>query len=341
MKVRLALAAGPFVASALVGAGTPEAPTAGRPVTLVRVNGLIDGFAQDAQRIAWSTQAGRPRKCVRTVHIRNLTTRRTLLTRQAGCVRSSEGASGLVLAGRAALWQNLVAGGNSERVVDIWTAVAGARAHKAEHLHLTFDPVNAPDLPTAGSGKLLVYDSEHTSSGSIRRIVSGRPRTLFAFLRPAMLAVADRSIAVVRRRRNPTNRFEAIGQVRRADGSLVASFRAAEMPAGVALGSGLVALLTWGSGTADIALFDASTGQLRHGVSVADHSVLAGGPITGHRIVFASGLRIRVLDTRSLATSTLAVARAVPSWLSSSGRRVAWVETLGGHARIRALTLPR
>src|ERR687888_1283150 len=102
MRARQALAVGAFVvASGLVGAASPQATMARRPVTLVRVNAWINGFAQDGRRIAWATQAGGPRKCVRTVHIRNLTTRRTLLTRQAGCVRSSEGASGLVLAGRA------------------------------------------------------------------------------------------------------------------------------------------------------------------------------------------------------------------------------------------------
>jgi hypothetical protein len=152
-------------------AAAPASPPA-RPHTLVRVNGVVNGFALDGQRIAWSTQACGPRKCVRTVHIRLLTTRKTLLSREAKCYPSAEQPTQLALAGRAAVWQNLVTGGNSERDVDVWTAVAGARAHKVEHLHYTFDPAEEPAVPTAGAGKLLVYDSEHTTSGSIRRIVS-------------------------------------------------------------------------------------------------------------------------------------------------------------------------
>jgi hypothetical protein len=54
-----------------------------------------------------------------------------------------------------------------------------------------------------------------------------------------------------------------------------------------------------------------------------------------------------VLDTETMASSTLAVAPVTPVGLSVSGRRVAWAENfLGtyahptGTARIRALLLP-
>jgi hypothetical protein len=128
--------------------------------------------------------------------------------------------------------------------------------------------------------------------------------------------------------------------VRRVDGSLVSSFQISGTPGGVALGSGLVAVFERTmAGGADIALFDASTGNLRRTVLVASGSFLARGVISGHRVVFATGLRLRALDTRSFAISALGRAGAFPYGLSVSGGRVAWVENLSGHARIRALTL--
>jgi hypothetical protein len=57
--------------------------------------------------------------------------------------------------------------------------------------------------------------------------------------------------------------------------------------------------------------------------------------------VFSTGRTIRLLDSRTRATSVLATAGSRPIGLSVSGRRVAWAENIRGRGRIRALTLPR
>jgi Tol biopolymer transport system component len=190
--------------AAAQGSRTGGKRTLARPHTIARVSGFVNGFAQDGPRIAWTTQAGGARHCVRTLHVRTLAAGRRFLTRQRGCLPSTEEPTMVALAGRAAVWQNLAAGGNAERDIEVWTAVAGAHAHKLERLHLRFDPAEgAPTLPTAGAGRLLVYDSERGGAGSIRRIVGGRARTLFAFASPIALADDGGRIAVVRQEVRP------------------------------------------------------------------------------------------------------------------------------------------
>jgi hypothetical protein len=332
---------------------TTTSPAA-RVQTLVRTGGRVNGFAQDGPRIAWTTQAGPAGHCVQTLHIRSLSTHRTLLTRLDRCPLSSEAPIQLALSGRAAVWDNDVAAGNTELDVDVWTAVGGARrARKVEHLHSTLPPgvYNPPDPPTAGARNLLVYDSEHEEAGAIRRIVSGQPRTLFAFDKPSALAIGvDGRIAVVRWEFDPNSgRSEAVGEVHRASGALVTSFATRGHPVDVALGPRLLALLTRSvGGAATITLFDASTGVPLHVVTVPAQSLLANGPIRRGRLIYSNGRRaIRALDTASLTSTRLAVTHVEPLGLSISGRRVTWVENLDpnakhpqGTARIRALTVP-
>jgi hypothetical protein len=61
--------------------------------------------------------------------------------------------------------------------------------------------------------------------------------------------------------------------------------------------------------------------------------------VSGQRVVFRTGVAIRVLDAKTLRTSVLAVLDSDPIGLSVSGRRVAWGENLDGGGRIRAITL--
>jgi dipeptidyl aminopeptidase/acylaminoacyl peptidase len=64
-----------------------------------------------------------------------------------------------------------------------------------------------------------------------------------------------------------------------------------------------------------------------------------------HWIVFKSGFksvtRLSALNLRTRRVSQLTELRVAPLDLSVSGRRVAWVENVAGHGRIRAIELPR
>jgi hypothetical protein len=120
------------------------------------------------------------------LHVRSLSSGRTTSTRQPGCLAFEE-APRLALAGRAAVWQNLTAGGNTERDVDVWTAEAGAtKAKKLEHLHVAWDieaGIAYPELPTARAAGGLVYDAERDGA---------------QFDRPVSISVAGKRVAVVR-----------------------------------------------------------------------------------------------------------------------------------------------
>jgi hypothetical protein len=57
------------------GSPTGAARNLAQPHTIARVSGFVNGFAQDGPRIAWTTQAGGARHCVRTLHVRTLARR--------------------------------------------------------------------------------------------------------------------------------------------------------------------------------------------------------------------------------------------------------------------------
>ena len=61
---------------------------------------------------------------------------------------------------------------------------------------------------------------------------------------------------------------------------------------------------------------------------------------SGNRVVFRIGRTIFVLDARRGRPRVVARAASTPIGLSIVGRRIAWAETLGRYARIRAVTLP-
>src|SRR4051812_4424637 len=115
---------------------TPQAP-ATEPQTLLRVPARIRGFGQDGTRIAWLTGKD-GRRCVRTLHVRSLLTKRSQTATEKGCVPNPEYLSGFALAGRAAAWDSFVAGGNLEFDAAIMSArVPERRAHRVASIHGT------------------------------------------------------------------------------------------------------------------------------------------------------------------------------------------------------------
>ncbi len=310
--------------------------------------GTVDGFAQDGVRIAWLTRSGRGTRCVRILHVRSLSSGKTTTTRQPGCL-GSESSPNLAFAGRAAVWQNITAGGNIECDVDLWTAQAGAKnATRLEHLHVAWDieaGIAYPELPTAGAAGVLIYDAEHDDTETvraIRRIVGGKPRTLFQFDRPVSTSVAGKRIAVIRQvSEADTGGFVTHGEVRSLSGARIAGFVAPGRPLGVALGARAVAVLTRSQKATSMSIFEAATGRLRFAIRVSPHAWLPQQAITGPWAVFSVGRTIRRLDLRTHSIATLGIAGADPGWFSVSGRRVAWVLNLThGGARIVAATLP-
>jgi hypothetical protein len=202
-----------------------------------------------------------------------------------------------------------------------------------------------PELPTAGAARILVYDAEHDgaqSTRAIRRIVGGKPRTLFWFDRPVSISVAGKRIAVVRQVPvADTGGFVTQGDVRSLSGARIAGLLAPGSPQGVALGARGVAVLTRTANVASISVFEAATGRIRFAVRVSPKAVLAHEAITGHSLVFSVGRTIRWLDLRTHSISTLGIAAAYPRWLGVSGRRLAWGLTFThGGARIVAANLP-
>ncbi len=359
MQPRLWIAALLFLLAALpLGASAAPASVAvGKPHTLVTVGDSISGFAQDGPRIAWLTAKGRLKHCVRTLRIRFLPTRRTLTTLQKGCYLDD--ATELALAGRAAVWQNLVGVGNLELAVDVWTAVAGARrAHRLDQL-IALRDIEAGEphavLPLAGAGSLLVYDSEQDNRAprerAIRRVVAGTGRMLFAFDRPVGLAVFGSRIAAVRRALVAPGAAEPVAdvEIHSAAGALLAAFVWSGVPKDVALGSRHLALLMNAAAgrSAWIVVIDASNWASERLVFVDADSRLAQGGVSGRWVVFRTGRTIRALDATTGAMSTLVRTPTVPVGLSVSDRRVAWAENFsadyahpGGRGRIRALMLP-
>lgn len=189
-----------WLAATPLGAAALPASSAVRPHTLVRIRGTVQSFAQDGSQLAWLTAAAPSGKCVKTLHVRSLVTRRTATTRKAGRF-GSEDSPRLALAGRAVVWDLLTSGGNSELDLVLFTATAGdRRAHPLGGVHLVRDfgyPFAYPAV--AGAGGMLAY----SVPAGIRRVVHRRARRLFAFADTLALSVGDDRIAVVREELRP------------------------------------------------------------------------------------------------------------------------------------------
>jgi TolB protein len=147
--------------------------------------------------------------------------------------------------------------------------------------------------------------------------------------------------------------WAGVGELHSQSGRRLATFRAVGAPAiaktfgtmsasrSVAVGRTRVAVLSVlaQTGKPQISLFDAATGALRHEVKIPAEPPYELAGVSGQRVVFRTGVAIRVLDAKTLRTSVLAVLDSDPIGLSVSGRRVAWGENLDGGGRIRAITL--
>ena len=145
----------------------------------------------------------------------------------------------------------------------------------------------------------------------------------------------------------------SVGDVRSLAGRRFSSFAAVGAPAldghlgptigesrALAIGDATLAVLTnpVRTGKAQVSLFDARSGSLRHVVVVPGAFDLGG--FSRRRLVIGSAGAIRLLDTTTLKLSTLAKPASTPIGLSVSGRRVAWAENVGLGGRIRAVMLP-
>jgi Tol biopolymer transport system component len=197
---------------ALVLGSTAAARTGqpARPRTLATIGGSVAALAQDGRRIAWiNTQAC----CGRQVQILTLPGRRPVSVGSAGsrscrCAGPPIGTIALGADGRV-LWQTLAGRGNTELVIDLFTAALRApRARLVADLSMGFEPSN-PDyvdpevlgVPTAAEGKAILFyslcDVQCNRPGAIERLVGRRPRRLTQVTSPAGLAVSGRRFAVV------------------------------------------------------------------------------------------------------------------------------------------------
>jgi Tol biopolymer transport system component len=178
------------------------------------VRGSIADLAQNGRRVAWIMQEGR---CGRKVQILTLPRRHPLSVgkqRGSGCARGG-GAVSLGSDGRV-LWQAAESEGNTELVIDLFTASQHARtARRLAQLSISEDRGDPDDyfgtndwLAAAADGKtILVYalcDSGGCGSReprarppAIYRLFNGRLKRLVKVTSPAALAVGGRRFALV------------------------------------------------------------------------------------------------------------------------------------------------
>lgn len=125
-----------------------------------------------------------------------------------------------------------------------------------------------------------------------------------------------------------------------------------QVPCGIALAGSLAAVCTSNAQASRtgprgdrITILDARTGAQVAAVPIGSGSIVAGAD--EHWVVFSHGPLIAALNLRTRRVLDLARAAKLvalrgiysPLDLTVSGRRVAWVENLHGHARIRSLEL--
>ena len=157
-----------LVAATSASASTRSDELTRSPVrTLKAVSERIDAFAQDGNRIAWTTGAG---ACV---HLRNLSTRREAIfrtPRASACrptrARDADTTVFLAIAGSHALWtvqRDFVSDdGDCAADRDLFTASpAQHRARVIEGDHTDYNPDGCMlPLPIAGDGDTLVYAAD-------------------------------------------------------------------------------------------------------------------------------------------------------------------------------------
>jgi WD40-like Beta Propeller Repeat len=117
-------------------------------------------------------------------------------------------------------------------------------------------------------------------------------------------------------------------EVRTLGGNRVSRFEPPAFPDDIALSSDVLA-----TQTGDVLRFyEPQIGRLLGTARVSGASSVS---VSGSLVVFASGRRIWVLDTRTRKRRVVATAAAEPLGLSVEGSRIAWAENLRRSARIR------
>ena len=133
-------------------------------------------------------------------------------------------------------------------------------------------------------------------------------------------------------------------EVRDARGRLVSRFELPGMAYDAVLGRKTSALIENAPGSQNevITLFNTATGARQRSwvLGPAGFTPLLVG-ISDRWLVVQVGRVLRGLDLITSTPKTLAVATTDPVGVSLTATRLAWAENLGGHGRIRALTLPR
>jgi TolB protein len=120
-------------------------------------------------------------------------------------------------------------------------------------------------------------------------------------------------------------------------GRLIKRFAVGGYARAIALGPDYVALLVDHDPGARVELYSLNGSRRR---AVAVPSNVRNLSAAGRSVLFAAGTRIRRLDARTGAVTTLATTRWAPVGLTIEGRRVVWAENVRGAARIRALRAP-
>jgi hypothetical protein len=307
----------------------------------------IWSFAQDGGRIAWVSRANG--HC--GLHFKALSSGRTATTRLTGadCTQYSN-AYGLVLATRSAAWDEAYRCGNTECSWKVATATAGDR--RAQIVYTSGEigmscgcgePVGNSYL--VGAGRLLAYSD---AQGDVEGIHGGRLFSTTGIVHG--LAAGDGLIAAVSLVQsdsssawaNTVSVYTVTGQPMSTlpgppalPGYLTAATSAAVGGQVVAVSGALA------GGSNEITLFDAQTGQQLAGIQVSasnGYIYLIGGD--RNWILFVRGKTIFGLNILTHQVVHFATPAADTIYSSVSGRRVAWVENIHGHHRIRAFDLP-
>jgi WD40-like Beta Propeller Repeat len=192
---------------------------AAQPRTLATVRGSVDALAQEGSRIAWIKTHAR---CGRQLQVVTLPGRRPVsvgsrrgrsCTEVGGTIGAPFGAIALASDGRV-LWQGVVGHGNTEVVIDLFTAsLRKPQTGLVATLGIEYSGGDPDDpgfgdrpLPAAADGNaILFYALCETECGpgrvalrpAIYRLAGHRPTRLARIMSPVGLAVSGRRFAVV------------------------------------------------------------------------------------------------------------------------------------------------
>jgi hypothetical protein len=353
------LASGAF--AALFAAGHPVAAgsasraattTFPAPTTLVSTTQQITAFAQDGGRLAWTDVDASYRPRVQILTLRTGRIVKIRMCRGSDC--HADVFDQFALAGPRALWETAV-GGLTETAFYVKTAALGDRRARTIDSFVIGRAEGVPGRipPLAGRGGLLVFYWENSSTaafgpgserrqstaGVVKRIVGRRATRLFASGPLADIALDRKRIVVLR--------FAAAGglvEVRNDKGALLKRFRSKGRPLAVASSDAVVAVLSTTGRRHQIQLFSPASGTSRGtiGVPASTTPELAA---SGRWIAFRTAEAVKLVNAATRTVSVVARARMrglypMLATISTTGRRLAWVEAFHRGSRIRAITLP-